>query len=84
MRKIWSNNPNERRNKELCRRTDVVGIFPDREAILRLVGVMLAEQHDEWAETCRYLSLEALARARALGTDTEDVTQPRTIETIAA
>ena len=83
-RQIWSNNPNERLNKEIRRRTDVVGIFPDRNAIIRLVGAVLAEQHDEWAEGRRYLGLDALARDRALGTTTEEVTAEQTLQAIAA
>ena len=72
-KKIWSTNPLERVNKEIKRRTDVVGVFPNPEALLRLAGAVLVETHDEWAVTDRrYLSENSMK----LLTATKEVATP--------
>jgi len=81
-RQVWSSNPQERLNRELRRRTDVVGIFPGRDAIIRLVGAVLMEQNDEWAEARRYMGLEVLAKASTAGTAPPAADTPEEVKAI--
>jgi transposase-like protein len=83
-RQIWSNNPSERLNREIRRRTDSVGIFPNRGAVIRLVGAVLAEQHDEWTEGRRYLGLEVLTKSRLALINTEPETEVLTPPALTA
>ena len=75
----------ERLNREIRRRTDVVGIFPGRDSLIRLVGAVLAEQHDEWTEGRRYLGLDVLARSRvSLAPGATEVTPDHDLQALSA
>jgi transposase-like protein len=76
-KKIWSTNPLERLNKEIKRRTDVVGVFPNPEALLRLAGAVLVEAHDEWqVGERRYLSEGSMALLAAPPASHKEVATP--------
>ena len=74
--KLHSTNPLERLNKEVKRRADVVGIFPDERSIVRLIGAVLLEQNDEWQLQHRYMQLEAMAELIQPNTELDPLALP--------
>src|SRR3712207_5504822 len=79
-KKTWSTNPLERLNKEIKRRTDVVGVFPNPEALLRLAGAVLVEAHEEGqVPDRRYLSESSMALLASRSDSAEEVAQPALI-----
>jgi len=83
-RQVWSSNPQERLNREIRRRTDVVGIFPGRDSAIRLVGAVLMEQNDEWTESRRYMGVEVLAKISAPGEGAPPSDTPQEVTAIQA
>ena len=79
-KKLWSTNPLERLNKEVKRRTDVVGVFPNPAALLRLAGALLVQAHDEWqVSDRRSLSEGFMALLQPVTDKPEEVAQPALI-----
>jgi transposase-like protein len=82
--KLRSTNPLERVNREIGRRSDVVGIFPNHRALIRLAGALLIEQNDEWLVSRRYLSQESLSAVRDPGTERDREEKSKEVPALAA
>jgi transposase-like protein len=82
--KLRSTNPLERVNREIGRRSDVVGIFPNDQAVIRLAGALLSEQNDEWLVQRRYLSVESMALINTQPIEPEPPTEQPELARLAA